>query len=353
MSIIIPCSIAIGIFGSLIGYQIHLARIFVGNYKDKLYYYYSHLITVIPLVLYSCMIADQLMVGNQESLIYFYVEWIFTTPMILINLARLIHIPLTHYILIVLTDMTMVFSGYISFLSTNTIVIYSTFVYACLCFCALFTYYLQKLKVFRKRMEKLSLPPTSIYRDSIRYRIYRAILISVVCSWILYPLGHILYKSGSITVNQTVIWYVCLDVATKGIFTNLLLGSRELYKKSPLSFLGILTKKLFQIHPLEIKPSDTQIEEILEAKKEVPIVTIIPEEDDKSLNNISHIKQIQFEKSIDRELFINNIQGISGMSSSSRKLTVYEPELPSISENNTSSSSELPPHKTVLHTEEL
>ncbi len=346
MSIIVPCSVAIGIFGSLIGYQVHLARIFKGNYKDKLYYYYSHLVTVIPLVLYSCMIADKLIIGTQESLTYFYVEWIFTTPMILINLARLIHIPLTHYILIILIDMTMVFSGYISYLSTNPIVIYSTFAYACLCFCSLFTYYLQKLKLFRRKMEKLSLPPTSIYRDSIRYRIYRAILISIVCSWVLYPLTHILYKTQTIDYTQTVILYICSDVATKGIFTNLLLGSREIYR-TPSSFLGILTKKLFQIHPLEIKPSDTQLEEILNAKKEINVVTIIPEEVDKSLHNISHVKQIESEKALGRELHI------SGISSSSRKLTVYEPELASISENNTSSSSELPPHKTELHTEEL
>ncbi len=306
---------------------------------------------MIPLTLYLFMILNELIVGYRTTLDYFYVEWVFTTPMILINLGRLLQIPFSHYSVIIAFDMTMVLSGYISYISTNPVVIFTAIGYGCACFCGIFTYYLRKLKVFNKKIREHSLPPISIYRDSIRYRIYRAIIITIICSWILYPLGHILYKLGITDYNQTVIIYVCLDIATKGIFTNMIIGLKEVYR-IPSSYLGLLTKKLFQVHPLEIKPAHHKLDEILGIKKEVNVDTIVPS-DDKSSNasNISNIIQINTEKSIDREL--EEAIGLPTFFVPSRKVSIYGSDLDSIAENGLDSSNVSQEYKTGLRIEEL
>jgi bacteriorhodopsin len=72
--------------------------------------------------------------------------------------------------------------------------------------------------------------------------------------WILYPITHILYKIEIIDIYTTVCIYVTLDILCKGIFTNLLLGAREIYSNSkPLSWIGCFTKKIIQIYPIESK----------------------------------------------------------------------------------------------------
>lgn len=66
-----------------------------------------------------------------------------------------------------------------------------------------------------------NIPYTSI--DKLTYNILSYITIG---SWNLYALVHILHKLDIISIYYTLIYYIVLDVLSKGIFTYMLLGSK-------------------------------------------------------------------------------------------------------------------------------
>lgn len=261
----LPFIIGIAIHGLLTVYQFHIARTFTGNFKDKLYYYNAHVISLIPIILYLYKVLNIYAYPYTERLFLevFYIEWAMTSPLILLNTGRLIQIPVYKYILLSLLDSLMILSGYISYIFENPAVVYLSYGIGCLCFMILNFIFISQLKLCSPRAnQKFLHPPASLYRDRIRYRIFRAIVSSIVVSWSLYPVVYILYKLGILALETTVWVFVGLDVATKGVFTNLLLGSREIYR-TPSSCLGFLTRKMFQVHPLEVRISENNLEEIV------------------------------------------------------------------------------------------
>ena len=319
MSDVIPFACGIGILGAFTIYQVYLSNTYVGNYRDKVYYYYSHLITLIPIVAYIYSTLNALILELKFNILIFYIDWTFTTPLILINIGRLLDIPLPQYVFLTLCDVAMITCGYVSYIVQDQLISYIFFAIGCILFCSLYTVLLRKLNVFQKK-QKHSLPPTSIYRDRVRYRIFRAIVGTIVTSWTLYPIGHILAKQGILSNTHIVIWFVTLDVVSKGIFTNLLLGSREIYRQ-PTSLLGAFTKKVFRIHPLEHTMSDGSLEIVRAAsqpaKPAQPVHPQNPELPTHPLNTpekrVAHVESV-------------------GICSSQKTTSVYEPSMASIVE---------------------
>ncbi len=77
---LIPYYIGISIFTLFTVYHVRMSSTFMGNYKDKMYYYYSHLITVIPALLYLSQVLDFLLLNTinySNALKVFYIEWFF------------------------------------------------------------------------------------------------------------------------------------------------------------------------------------------------------------------------------------------------------------------------------------
>ena len=158
MSDVIPFACGIGILGAFTLYQVYLSYTYTGNYKDKLYYYCSHLITAIPIFVYIYAILDMYISSAHLPLNLFYIDWTFTTPLSIITIGHFIRIPVHQHILITVCDLAMILSGYISYASRNTRVIYSTFSLGLLCFVILMSTFIIKFKRFQKTNIH-SLPP--------------------------------------------------------------------------------------------------------------------------------------------------------------------------------------------------
>jgi bacteriorhodopsin len=244
----IPYFCGIGGLGLLTLYQVNLARKFMGNFMDKLYFYYAHLITCIPIVLYIYKILDTLVSNIPLSLNVFYLEWVFTTPMIIMNISRLIQISVSQYIFITICDLSMILCGYVSYISESTITIFVSYSIGCFLYILLFCIFLYNLN---SSFVKVNTLPRTNHVDSFSHKVARTLIALIAFLWIFYPITHILYKTNNIDTYTTSCVYIGLDVLTKGIFTNLLLGSREIYSDTKSqSWVGSFAKRIFKVYPM-------------------------------------------------------------------------------------------------------
>jgi bacteriorhodopsin len=252
-TLLIPFYVGIGVLSSITLYHIVLSRSFVGSYRDKLYYYHSNLITTIPIVLYIFNILNKVFLSSTNPLSIFYIEWLFSSPLILVCMGRFVRFPLHMYIYVSLCDLCMILSGYVSYISENPVIVWSFYGVGCILFIFVMSLY------FRYN--------TVIGTSNVSTRIFKVIYYSIVMSWGVYPITHILYKQQILTLQESVCIFVGMDVLSKGIFTNLVLCSREIYSQSTApSFLCNITKKLFKVHPLQTVISDNSIEDVREAR---------------------------------------------------------------------------------------
>jgi hypothetical protein len=172
----------------------------------------------------------------------------FVNPLILINVGRYTSIPINSYIYIILLDELMILSGYISYITQNNILGYTMFGLGCMCYLIINVIYIKNLKALQER-------------QNLKYRLYRALYCTIALLWSFYPIVHILLKTNIITVGIAIDIYAVLDIFTKGIFTTLLIGSREIYQ-SHNSCLKNMINKLFKVHPYEINQVQENIEDI-------------------------------------------------------------------------------------------
>ncbi len=234
---IIPFYVAISVLLVFIIYQFYLSRKFKGDYRDKYYYFICCLINLIPCILYL-MTCIKILLSNEFSLEIFYIEWIFTTPLIIITLCRFKYLSLYVYLFLTAIDIVMIISGYISYISKDHSIIYIGFICGCICYSTLFSILL--IHILRK----------SYKHHTVQFRIFRAIVSCIMLLWCIYPIFHILYMLEKISINTCIIGFIILDILSKCIFTNLLTGSCEINYYND-SFIGNFTKKIFKIHPLE------------------------------------------------------------------------------------------------------
>ncbi len=272
---VIPFGIGAAVYTLFTIYHVRLANSFIGPYKDKIFYYFSHLITMIPIITYLFQITNILVFpASKPSLIIFYLQWSFTTPLILMNLGRLANFGIQNYIYITLFDELMIVSGYISYVATNPILVYICFIIGCIQYCILAGLFLWHTKQFYVLSANTS-PLISLFGNNLRYKVYRVLLGTIFTSWCFYPITHILYKLQINDTGVTSIIYIILDVCTKGIFTNLLLGSREMYRKSP-SFLSRISRIVFRVHPQELTNSESSLELYIQSPRLTPTSTPTP-----------------------------------------------------------------------------
>ena len=160
----------------------------------------------------------------------------------------------------------------------------------------------------------------------MRYRFFKVLIGIIVCSWPLYPVAHILFKEGIITPYITASIYVAVDVFTKGLFTTVLLGSKEIHRNGT-TLLGKLTKKVFKIHPLTHTMSETHMESIEEIIRITPFIPmthpVLPTPSSPLPQNGSESEK--------RIAYINSV-GISSTSSNKSNSANYVPTMASIQE---------------------
>jgi bacteriorhodopsin len=266
----IPFIVGIGFFGTLLFLYSYLSFHFKGNVNERIHYSLTCGIIYCPLVVYSMQLLDLYIenddIKNLRILDYFYIEWIFATPLILIQLMKIIKLRLSLYLIFLFLDILMILSGFV-FHKIFEVKKNISFIFlgiACFCFVSIlsFLYYL-----YYKHHKIIFLSPTLMETGNIKskinrfmildsilsVRIYKILIGCLTITWSFYPIIMLLQKYEVISVLQTIIGYVVLDGISKGIFSLFLIISREIVVRDTL-FLNFCRRKVFQIHPELVLP---------------------------------------------------------------------------------------------------
>ncbi len=230
-------------FSCLLLYYFYLASKIIGKAQDKIYYYLSCCICASPPIIYTVQMIEMLMtydgIYHQHLLQYFYIEWIIVTPIFIIKLGQIASFQLREYLLLLLADEALFISGYI-FNATSSLPISMAF------FGISATLFLGILATLLVRYYRTRDQFGILARRTTHFAIY-----STIGTWSIYPVISLLYKFDHISVGQTAIAYIILDVCSKGIFTCIMIGARELAARRQ-SFTAQFAQHALRIKPLEL-----------------------------------------------------------------------------------------------------
>ncbi len=247
---VVALSSGAAVFLGLVGYYARLAHSFVGKPVDKIYYYLSCCVCTYTLIFY---IIQLLNVYVQYDSVYspyilknFYVEWMVATPLLLIKLGQLASFSMLEYICMLLANQMVFISGYIFNISPNIITSMVFFGIASTIFIATFGTLVYKCNKYKSAV------------DALTQRTTKTLIGFTTTAWLFYPTVSLLYKFNAIPIDHVVIAYVVLDIFCKGLFTLLLIGSRELTvrRNSAISYFARAT---LRIRPVDLPQLDTDV----------------------------------------------------------------------------------------------
>lgn len=265
----IPLYVGAALFALSNMYHMRVSSTFVGTYKDKVYFYLTHLIDLAPMILYTFKMIEVGMLDVPKSrgfFTIFYMEWIFATTLMLLSLGRLVQLPLATYIRLATVDALMITGGYISMLGTSTTAIYAPFGVSSLCFLyMLYTIWRSYRTHTRSALRRVGVietaaaPPTTakkIHKKAFWGKVYKALTYVTMTTWLGYPANHILYKAGVSSFGTCLLVNVALDVVSKLLFVNILIGSHLVYR-GDTSVLALMSRRMLKIHALDVTITET------------------------------------------------------------------------------------------------
>ena len=145
-----------------------------------------------------------------------YLHWGLTTPLILTDIMILDYYINTDIIFICVLDIIMFICGYISYLATDPIAIWTLFSFGCLNGVIIG---IQMLRYIHKLMCK--------YQRSFNERAFIFLSWHMIIVWFCFPVLFILKKTNKISLEFELCSYVYLDIFAKGLFGVLVIGIRD------------------------------------------------------------------------------------------------------------------------------
>jgi bacteriorhodopsin len=166
------------------------------------------MITTIPLLMYFIKILDYrfTIIGGYITDVYlnhYYIEWLFTTPLILMQFAIVGNLGIYRLLGLVTMDILMILCGYMSYIVSDYETKKTLFAIGCLNFLAISAGTLYGPQQGLKRTAQC-----------------------VLCLWTLYPVIHFMYLLHHIQIYSVVFIFTMLDILVKGIVLN---GTLSLY----------------------------------------------------------------------------------------------------------------------------
>jgi bacteriorhodopsin len=233
----------IGIQTALFMMYVYNSVRYVGIPNEKLLYYTTANIPCIAAILYSMALIQY---GNHDGdppaalLNYFFIEWLVTTPLLIINMGRVLHMKLYKYFILSSAAVGMNFFGYIAH-NIPQPEAFGAFAAGGACYVFImgsltYTYY--NPTVVGDTVTHAS-PRTP--ESQIALVIVKNLLRSIFSLWSAYPLVFLLYMARVMTEDSAIVTFVVLDIVSKGIFTSTLLGYYDHVNKHD-SFLQYLIR---------------------------------------------------------------------------------------------------------------
>jgi bacteriorhodopsin len=243
---IVPSSIAIVCYSALSGYYIYIARKEIRTKTERLSFVSTAVIPLVPVLVYTINILNYYL--NDTYSIHtilnnFNMEWIFVTPLLLLNFTHTMRISIHEQFFLILCVTLMNLCGYISNLIVDPF--YISYSLGCVFFIIILLF-LTYLYNDNDRFIKKSIQ----YSNRLKI-LYKSLTLSIITTWSLYPIVFILMKNNTLAIHHSLFSFICLDFLSKGIFTFLLISEREIiYQRD--SFVN-------QIYPLESIESSSSI----------------------------------------------------------------------------------------------
>jgi bacteriorhodopsin len=228
---------------------------YIGTPNEKTMYYTTTNVPFYTAILYSMALIQYGNADNAPSpafLNYFFIEWAITTPLLIANIGRVLHLPLYLCLLLSSSTIGMSVCGYLAhvlprpaafgaFAAGGTLYV----------FCLSFLAYLYSNKHTIGDVVSNDYPPNI----SMARRVAKRLILGVYSVWTLYPICFLLFLFEVISLDVVITAFVTLDVASKGVFTSLLLGYYD-YVNRHDSFLQSLVvfRRKQRIRPLPSPP---------------------------------------------------------------------------------------------------
>lgn len=145
-----------------------------------------------------------------------YLHWGLTTPLILTDIMILDSYINTDIMFICILDIIMIICGYISYLATDPIAIWTLFSFGCLNGIILG---IQMIKYIDKLLCK--------YQRNLNERAFIFLSWYMIVIWVCFPVIFILKKMNVISLEVELCSYVYLDIFAKGLFGMVIIGIRD------------------------------------------------------------------------------------------------------------------------------
>jgi bacteriorhodopsin len=245
---VVALSSGAAVFLGLVCYYARLGHSFVGKPVDKIYYYLSCCVCTYTLLFYVIQLLNIYIqydsLYSHHILKNFYVEWMVATPLLIIKLGQLASFSMLEYIGILFANQALFICGYIFNISPNIVTSMVFFGIASAIFIAMFGTLVYKYNKYKSTVNVLT------------QRTTKTLMGFTTTAWLFYPTVSLLYKFNAIPIDHVALAYVVLDIFCKGLFTLLLIGSRELTvrRNSALSYFARAT---LRIRPVDLPQLDT------------------------------------------------------------------------------------------------
>ncbi len=250
----IPLYVGIGAFGLTNLYHTRVATSFVGTYKDKVYFYLTHCISVMPMMLYIFKVLEVAFTPVLKSnafFSFFFMEWVSATTLMLLSLGRLGKMPLSTYMKLAHADAAMLVGGHISMMSETSVGIYVPYGISCLCFVYILMGILGNYRASKQVRAKITQPKQAVAASVVWQKVHTILTLLTMGSWFLYPVNQILYKTDVISFGTTLLVIVVLDILSKLVFVNVLIGTHLVYR-GDTSVLAMMSRRMIKIHALDV-----------------------------------------------------------------------------------------------------
>jgi bacteriorhodopsin len=177
---------------------------------------------------------------------YFYIEWIIATPLLLINFGKLATLQLNEYLLLLIANELLFIFGYVFNITADLVIAMPFFGIAATSYIGIIVFLFYKYNTLKAQY------------DILQRKITNCLIYSTFIILNIYPVISLLYKFNCLTMDQIVIAYVILDIFAKGFFTFIIIGLRELVTRRS-SITSYVTRRALRITPLEIQNYDTEV----------------------------------------------------------------------------------------------
>lgn len=252
----------IPVFASCVGAHtiIFIYYVYITLYRIKgdipTFLYTNTLLHLVPFTVYSIMLFDFIKLGTiEQSLSLYCIEWLVTTPLLLVSLSSLKKVHIGYSYAFTLLTVLMNLTGYISltYHSLHTILLtYLPFAVGCglyiLIIVLLVYVYRQSPNVIENSNQYLVLNNNIIYKN---------LMIITVSSWSFYPVVYALYITSFIDLITCIVCFAALDFISKGVFTFITFGY-ELYKQRADTSHTRLLHRVVRVYPLPLPSNEAE-----------------------------------------------------------------------------------------------